>query len=73
MPDAMLTMESKQKSEAHFMREYRGEIVLVRSSRRELLADLEAVGQFLDDRRARQKHTSADAVKIAEGILRRAA
>ena len=52
--------------------EYRGELILIRSSRRELLDDLAAIGQF-DDRRAGQKHTSADAVKKAEDILRRAA
>ena len=32
------------------MQEFRGEVELVRGSRAELLADLDAVGQFLDDR-----------------------
>jgi hypothetical protein len=54
-------------------KEYRGEIVLVRASRSELLSDIEAVGQFLDERRAMQRRTPADAIRRAEEILRRAA
>jgi hypothetical protein len=52
---------------------YTGELILIRSSRKELLDDLAAIGQFLDDRRAGQKYTSADVIQQAEKILRRAA
>jgi hypothetical protein len=51
------------------MREYRGELILLRGSRQELLADLAAVGQFLDERRAMQKRTGSDALRAAERIL----
>jgi hypothetical protein len=51
------------------MQEYRGEIVLIRASRGELLEDLEAVGQFLDERRAMRNRTPADAIQEAKKIL----
>jgi hypothetical protein len=54
--------------------EYRGEVILIRSSRRELLEDIAAVGEFLDSRRQAQKQqTASNAIRRAEEILRRAA
>lgn len=53
--------------------QYRGEVELVRKSRRELMEDLSAVADFLDSRRAMQKKTASDAVKKAEDILNRRA
>jgi hypothetical protein len=53
--------------------QYKGEIELIRGSRQELLADLAAIGQFLDERRGMQKKTAPDAVKKAEDILNRRA
>jgi hypothetical protein len=75
MPDRILDIEGdKQKTERRIqMQEYRGELILLRGSRKELLEDLEAVGQFLDERRAMQRRTPADAIQQAEKILREAA
>jgi hypothetical protein len=53
--------------------EYRGEVILIRSSRRELLEDIAAIGEYLDGRRAMKKRTPADAIQQAEKILREAA
>ena len=66
---------AKNQRGAYFM-QYRGELILLRGSRQEVLADLQAIGDFLDSRRAARKsheqQTASGAVKCAEQILRRA-
>ena len=53
--------------------QYRGELILLRGSRQEVLADLQAIGDFLDSRRAARKsheqQTASGAVKCAERII----
>jgi hypothetical protein len=72
-PDAIIELGERTARRSESM-EYRGEVILIRSSRRELLEDIAAVGEFLDSRRQAQKQqTASNAIRRAEEILRRAA
>ena len=69
----MLELEWKgtaKKQRGAFMREYRGEVELIRKSRRELMEDLSAVADFLD---ARRQQTAGGAIRAAERIIQEAA